>query len=138
MDQPPWCGPRAFQRQPAKFDIPTELDWDLWLGTAPQRDFNPAYLPATWRGWVDFGTGSLGDMGCHFIDVPYRALKLGYPISVECSVGEVWTGFFKEVDLYRQLSAFSKNSHSFSSKRKMIPAVELVWYDGGIKPERPG
>ena len=66
------------------------------MGTAPVRDFNPTYLPATWRGWSDFGTGSLGDMGCHFIDVPYRALQLKYPVSVECSVGSVYSGFFKE------------------------------------------
>src|SRR6476646_4745596 len=80
--------------------IPTptgKFDWDLWLGTAPVRDFNPIYIPANWRGWVDFGTGSLGDMGCHFIDVPYRALKLKYPTAVECSVGTVYKGFFDQM-----------------------------------------
>ena len=78
-------------------DVPKEVDWDLWLGTAPDRPFNDLYIPANWRGWVDFGTGALGDMGCHFIDVPFRALKLRYPESAYCSVSAKWSGFF-EID----------------------------------------
>ena len=70
-NRPTW--PQGVPAPKGKHSIPKELDWELWLGTAPARDYNPAYLPAIWRGWVDFGTGSLGDMGCHFIDVPYRA-----------------------------------------------------------------
>ncbi|HYV55699.1 MAG TPA: Gfo/Idh/MocA family oxidoreductase [Chitinophagaceae bacterium] len=133
-NRPVW--PQGIPTPTGKFDTPTELDWNLWLGTAPQRDFNPTYLPATWRGWVDFGTGSLGDMGCHFIDVPYRTLKLGYPISVECSVGGVWTGFFKEAVYTDSYPPSAKIHIHFPAREKMIP-VELVWYDGGIKPERP-
>src|ERR1700730_9901587 len=133
-NRPVW--PQGIPTPTGKFDIPKEVDWDLWLGTAPVRDFNPIYLPATWRGWVDFGTGSLGDMGCHFIDVPYRALKLGYPISVQCSVGSVYTGFFQEA-IYTDSYPPSSKTHIQFPARGNMSAVEMIWYDGGIKPRRP-
>jgi predicted dehydrogenase len=133
-NRPAW--PQGIPTPTGKFDVPREVQWDLWLGTAPNRDFNPIYIPANWRGWVDFGTGSLGDMGCHFIDVPYRALKLGYPVSVECSVTSIYKGFFDQV--------FNSDSYPMSSKihiqfpaRNNMPPVEMVWYDGGILPKRP-
>ena len=75
---------------------PDEVNWDLWLGVAPPRDYHEAFMPFRWRGWWDYGTGALGDMGCHIMDVPYRALKLGYPESVYCSVGSVYDDFFEE------------------------------------------
>ena len=133
-NRPVW--PQGIPTPTGKFDIPKELDWDLWLGTAPARDFNPTYLPATWRGWSDFGTGSLGDMGCHFIDVPYRALQLQYPVSVECSVGSVYSGFFKEEVYTDSYPPSSVTYIQFPARGKMGP-VQLVWYDGGIKPQRP-
>jgi len=74
-DRPIW--PQGIER-PAKSDpIPKNLNWDLWLGPAPERPFNNAYHPFKWRGWCDFGTGALGDMGCHIIDASYWALNLG-------------------------------------------------------------
>jgi predicted dehydrogenase len=133
-NRPVW--PQGIPTPTGKFDIPKEVDWDLWLGTAPFRDFNPAYLPATWRGWVDFGSGSLGDMGCHFVDVPFRALKLGYPVSVACSVGSVYTGFFQEAFYTDSYPPSSKINIQFPAREKM-PPVELIWYDGGIQPDRP-
>ncbi|MEP6512229.1 MAG: Gfo/Idh/MocA family oxidoreductase [Parafilimonas sp.] len=133
-NRPVW--PQGIPTPIGAYEIPRELDWKLWLGPAPYRDYNPAYLPAIWRGWVDFGTGSLGDMGCHFIDVPYRALKLGYPISVETSVGEVWSGFFKE-EVYTDSYPPSAKTHIHFPARGDLSPVELVWYDGGIKPRRP-
>lgn len=133
-NRPVW--PQGIPTPTGKFETPDGLSWDLWLGTAPARDYNPTYLPATWRGWVDFGTGSLGDMGCHFIDVPFRALKLGYPISVECSVTSVYTGFFEEV-FYTDCYPPSSKIHIQFPQRGSLPPVELVWYDGGIKPKRP-
>lgn len=133
-NRPVW--PQGIPTPTGKFDIPQEVDWDLWLGTAPFREFNPAYLPATWRGWVDFGSGSLGDMGCHFIDVPFRALNLGYPVSVACSVGSVYTGFFKEVFYTDSYPPSSKINIQFPA-REYMPPVELIWYDGGIQPDRP-
>ncbi len=65
--------------------VPTSLDWDLWLGPAPFRPFHPAYLPFKWRGWWDFGTGALGDIGCHAMDPVFRALKLTAPLSVQAA-----------------------------------------------------
>src|SRR6478609_5390352 len=133
-NRPVW--PQGIPTPTGKFDIPSEVAWDLWLGTAPARDFNPIYIPANWRGWVDYGTGSLGDMGCHFIDVPYRALKLGYPASVECSVTSVYTGFFQE-SFYKGSFPPSAVIHlKFPKRGNMVP-VDFTWYDGGIKPQRP-
>lgn len=133
-NRPVW--PSGVSLPTGNYDVPKELDWDLWLGTAPARSYNPAYHPAIWRGWTDFGTGSLGDMGCHFIDVPYRALKLGYPISVECSVTSVFTGFFQE-SFYKGSFPPSAKIHLQFPKRGTLVPVELIWYDGGIKPKRP-
>ena len=133
-NRPTW--PQGVPAPTGNFEIPKELDWDLWLGTAPQRAYHPGYLPAIWRGWSDFGTGSLGDMGCHFIDVPYRALKLGYPVAVECSVGSVYTGFFQELISPDSYPPSSVTYLQFPARGSM-PPVELVWYDGGIKPRRP-
>lgn len=133
-NRPTW--PQGIPTPVGNHAVPPEVSWDLWLGTAPFREYNPAYLPATWRGWSDFGTGSLGDMGCHFIDVPYRALKLKYPTAVECSVGRVWTGFFKEAIYTDSYPPSSKVHIQFPARGKM-PAVEMIWYDGGILPKRP-
>jgi len=133
-NRPVW--PQGINKPTEKFPVPSEVDWDLWLGTAPYRDFHPGYIPAKWRGWVDFGTGSLGDMGCHFIDVPYRALKLGYPISVECSLGAVWNGFFDEAVITDSYPPSSKIHIQFPARDNM-PACEMIWYDGGIKPGTP-
>src|SRR6478672_4267049 len=133
-NRPVW--PQGIPRPEGNFPVPKGVNWDLWLGTAPERPFNPIYIPANWRGWVDFGTGSLGDMGCHFIDVPYRALKLKYPTSVECSVGTVYKGFFDQMitdDSYPP----SAKIHIQFPQRDTMPPVELVWYDGGIMPKRP-
>lgn len=133
-NRPTW--PQGIPTPKGQFAVPAEVDWELWLGTAPYRDFNPAYLPAIWRGYVDFGTGSLGDMGCHFIDVPYRALKLRYPVSVESSVTRVWTGFFQEAFNTDSYPPSSKSHIQFPARGKMVP-VEMIWYDGGIMPRRP-
>lgn len=133
-NRPTW--PQGIPTPKGKFEIPKEVDWDLWLGTAPYRDFNPTYLPAIWRGWVDFGTGSLGDMGCHFIDVPFRALRLGYPTAVECSVTRTYTGFFQEV-FYTDSYPLSSKIHIQFPQRDTLVPVEMIWYDGGITPKRP-
>ncbi len=124
---------------PAPVDIdpiPEEVDWDLWLGTAPKRPFNNLYIPANWRGWVDFGTGALGDMGCHFMDVPFRALKLGYPTSAYCSASLKWSGFFEADNTMDSYPATTKIHIHFPERDGLAP-VELIWYDGGIQPGRP-
>ena len=133
-NRPVW--PQGIMRPKNVDAVPKELDWNLWLGTAPYREFNNGYLPAIWRGWWDFGTGALGDMGCHFMDVPFRALRLGYPVSVECSVAGVWSGFFQEADYSDSGPTASKIHIQFPARGNMKP-VEVIWYDGGIQPKRP-
>ena len=133
-NRPTW--PQGIPTPKGKFDVPKELDWDLWLGTAPFREYNPTYVPAIWRGWVDFGTGSLGDMGCHFIDVPFRALKLVILLRWNVSVTRQYTGFFQEV-FYTDSYPPSSKIHIQFPQRGNMPAVEMIWYDGGITPKRP-
>ena len=87
-NRPVW--PQGIPTPSGKFDVPKELDWNLWLGPAKQIEYNPAYLPFNWRGWWAFGTGALGDMACHIMDPIYRILPILYPDSAECSVGTVW------------------------------------------------
>lgn len=132
-NRPVW--PQGIPLPAGKEPVPPEVNWDLWLGTAAARDYHDVYLPAKWRGWVDFGTGALGDMGCHLIDVPYRALKLGYPVAVECSIGLVWKGFFEEAYYPGSYPPSSKIHIQFPAREGM-PEVELIWYDGGIQPKR--
>lgn len=117
--------------------VPEGVDWDLWLGTAPVRDYHEAYMPFRWRGYWDFGTGALGDMGCHFVDVPFRALKLGYPTSVECSVGSVYADFFKEAFFDDVCPPSSAIHFTFPSDDRKVKEIKLSWFDGGIRPQLP-
>lgn len=107
--------------------VPETLEWDLWLGPAPERPYNPIYCPFTWRGWLDFGTGALGDMGCHSFDPIFRALKLGYPSSVEATSTLLNDETFPVASIVR---------YEFGARGDM-PPVKLTWYDGGLKPARP-
>ena len=107
--------------------VPDTLDWDIWLGPAPTRAYHPAYHPFSWRGWWDFGTGALGDIGCHAMDPVFRALKLGYPTSVQA----ISTLVNKET-----YPSGSIVTYEFPQRGDM-PPVTLKWYDGGLKPERP-
>ena len=107
--------------------VPATLDWDLWLGPAPARPYHPAYLPFKWRGWWDFGTGALGDIGCHAFDPIFRALRLGPPLSVEASSTRV------NQETYPLASIVT---YQFPAREEM-PPVKLVWYDGGLRPARP-
>ncbi|MBK8566954.1 MAG: Gfo/Idh/MocA family oxidoreductase [Saprospiraceae bacterium] len=115
--------------------VPSTLDWDLWLGPAQYRDYDPAYLPFAWRGWWDYGTGSFGDMGCHLVDPVYRALKLSLPTSVEASTSTVWlNGVEQNYTDSCPPSSFVKMDFA---ARENMPAFELFWYDGGLRPMRP-
>ena len=107
--------------------VPPTLDWNLWLGPAPQRPYNPAYLPSKWRCWWDFGTGALGDMGCHIFDPAVWALELDYPTSVETRTTQFNSETYPAASVVR---------YEFPARRDM-PPVTLTWYDGGLKPFRP-
>lgn len=115
---------------------PRTIDWNLWLGPAPYRDYSPAYMPFKWRGWWDFGTGALGDMGCHLIDPAYRALKLTTPLSAEASATTVWVGDFVEANYKDSCPPSSVVKLEFGARENMVP-VTLWWYDGGLRPMRP-
>jgi predicted dehydrogenase len=106
---------------------PETLDWDLWLGPAPYRPYHPAYVPFKWRGWWDFGSGGLGDMGIHNIAPVFTALKLGAPTSVNASSTAV----------YEETLPLASVVHYEFAARADMPAVTLHWYDGGIIAARP-
>jgi predicted dehydrogenase len=133
-NRPIW--PQGLPTPTEKVEIPKTLDWELWLGPAKFRDYNPIYVPFGWRGWWEFGTGALGDMACHIIDPVFRALKLGYPTSVEASVTGVWTNGFKPA-IVTDSCPPSSTIHLEFPAREGMPAVTMHWYDGGIKPPRP-
>ena len=122
-NRPIW--PQGMAERPAAQPVPDGLDWDLWLGPAPACDYNKAYAPFTWRGWWDFGTGALGDMGCHIMDMPYWALELGAPTTVEATQkgNTAVSGPNESVVTYR------------FAARGPQPAVTFKWYDGGAMPE---
>src|SRR5271156_300602 len=83
-NRPIW--PQGMGRPDGSDPVPASLDWDIWLGPAPVRPFKDGvYLPFKWRGWQDFGTGALGDMACHTVNMPFRALNLGYPAEIEAT-----------------------------------------------------
>lgn len=107
-------------------EVPNSLDWDLWVGPAPMRAYHPSYHPFKWRGWWDFGSGALGDIGCHRFDPVFRALKLGFPTSVQA----VSTLVNKE-----SYPSGSIVAYEFPEREEMS-AVKLKWYDGGLKPLR--
>ncbi|RYF56138.1 MAG: gfo/Idh/MocA family oxidoreductase, partial [Cytophagaceae bacterium] len=89
------------------------------------------------RGYWDFGTGALGDMGCHFMDVPFRAMKLNYPTSVECSVGSVYADFFKEAFFDDSCPPSASIHLTFPSNDKKVKEINFSWFDGGIRPPLP-
>jgi predicted dehydrogenase len=140
-NRPIW--PQALERPAGSDTIPSNFDWDLWLGTAPARPFKEkwpdaqaadiaqflrfspnVYHPFNWRGWFDYGTGPLGDMACHTVNWPFRALKLGYPTEIEASS----TGMKPEM-----YGVSSRIRFEFPA-REGLPAVTFHWSDGGNTP----
>jgi predicted dehydrogenase len=119
--------PQGVDRPKERPSVPEKLDWDLWLGPAPERPYHPAYAPFKWRGWWDFGTGALGDIGCHSIDPIWRALKLQSPVSVEASCTLVNNETYPVASMV---------TYKFDSRGGM-PPVKMTWYDGGLRPPRP-
>jgi predicted dehydrogenase len=127
----PWSDFPIMARPKETPPVPDTLDWDLWLGPVQYRPYHPIYCPTTWRGWWDFGTGALGDMGCHIIDPAFWALKLGAPKRVEAAT----THYKPEVasETYPRASVVR---YEFPARENM-PPVKLTWYDGRLLPPRP-
>ncbi|MBM3879846.1 MAG: Gfo/Idh/MocA family oxidoreductase [Verrucomicrobia bacterium] len=142
--------PQGVPRPKETPPVPDTLDWDLWLGPAPERPYNPIYCPFRWRGWWDFGTGALGDIGCHSMDPVFRALKLGdtAPSSVQASSTRVNEETFPlgSMVTYRfparpaevqPINYHVQGQTGPAAGAVPMPPVKVVWYDGGLRPPRP-
>jgi predicted dehydrogenase len=134
-NRPVW--PQGIAWPPPQPNIPKELDWDLWLGTAPKKDYVDKLVPFNWRGWWDYGTGALGDMGCHLVEAPFRVLGIQYAKDVQASVGSVYVDEFKEGHFPESCPPSSHITLTFPKTNKTKGDVTLHWMDGGIQPERP-
>jgi predicted dehydrogenase len=133
-NRPVW--PQGIPTPTGQFDIPKELDWDLWLGPAKKIDYNPAYLPFNWRGWWAFGTGALGDMACHIMDPVFRILPIDYPSSVECSMATIYKGMWEE-SINPDGCPPSSIMHLIYPRKNGKGNIKVSWHDGGLMPERP-
>ncbi|WP_443946152.1 Gfo/Idh/MocA family protein [Pedobacter sp. AW1-32] len=134
-NRPVW--PQGIPWPTQKAEIPKELDWNLWLGTAPEQTYVDKLVPFNWRGWWDYGTGALGDMGCHLIEAPFSVLNLKYAKEVEASVGSVYVDEFKRGYFPESCPPSSHVTLKFPKTDKTQGDVTLHWMDGGIQPERP-
>lgn len=133
-NRPIW--PQGLPLPQGSFAVPNELDWDLWLGPAKYIDYNPAYVPESWRAWHAFGTGALGDMACHILDPAFRILPIDFPTEVECSVPKSWAApgiKARYPDGYPAASII----HLKYPKKDGKGAIMLSWYDGGLLPPIP-
>lgn len=148
-DRPLW--PQGMMRPKEQHAVPAHLDWNLWIGPAPMRPYierwpeghyalrqtnmpgggappyEAVYHPWNFRGWWDFGTGALGDMGCHYLNPVFRALKLDHPLSVQASATKV----FEETAPLASIVTYE-----FPARHEM-PPVQVIWYDGGLQPPWP-
>lgn len=133
-NRPVW--PQGIPTPTGKFDVPAELDWNLWLGPASFIDYNPAYLPFNWRGWWAFGTGALGDMACHIMDPIFRILPIRYPDAAECSVATIWKEMWNDspnMDACPPASIIHLNYPRTDGRGN----IRISWHDGGLLPGRP-
>ena len=127
----PDISPRGIARPADTPPVPAHLDWDLWLGPAPQRPYHPCYHPFAWRGWWDFGTGVLGDIGCHNLSAAFKALKLGWPTSVEACSSH-WNAPAEVKDQTAPLCSIVTYRFGAGDSE-----VVLRWYDGGMMSPQP-
>ena len=129
--QPGWDNRGVTQRlamaMKGDYPPPAGLNWDLFLGVAPQVEYHPVYHPFNWRGWVDWGQGALGDMGAHLIDFPMWALDLGLPTVIETESTPFNGATYPD----------ATTTHYEFDKRGNLPPVTLKWYDGGLMPPDP-
>ncbi len=123
--------------KPDPENLPEGLAWDLWLGPAKATPYSSSMHPFNWRGWWEYGTGALGDMGCHLIDIPFRALGLKYPTAVECSVGSVYRQMWTPEHLPQGCPPSSFVSLNFDATEINSTPLTLEWSDGGIRPAHP-
>ena len=135
-NRPVW--PQGFAMPaPDESQKPDALHWDLWVGPAGYRPYTPNLHPFNWRGWWDYGTGALGDVGCHLIDIPFRTLGLHYPTDAECSVGSVYTEMWTPDYHPEGCPPSSFITLHFGATEKSKAPIEMTWSDGGIRPSHP-
>jgi predicted dehydrogenase len=134
-DRPSW--PQGILWPSGNGEVPKELDWDLWLGSAPYKPYVEKLVPFNWRGWWDYGTGAIGDMGCHLVEPPFKVLGLDTPIDVQCSVGSIYVDEFKRGYFPDSCPPSSHVIMTFAKTKKTKGNVQIHWMDGGIKPARP-
>ncbi|MEQ7799642.1 Gfo/Idh/MocA family oxidoreductase [Pedobacter sp. ASV1-7] len=134
-DRPSW--PQGILWPSTNGEVPKELDWDLWLGSAPYKPYIEKLVPFNWRGWWDYGTGAIGDMGCHLVEPPFKVLDLDTPIDVQCSVGSIYVDEFKRGYFPDSCPPSSHVIMTFAKTKKTKGEVKIHWMDGGIKPARP-
>ena len=130
-NRPIW--PQGLDRPQGSDPIPETLAWDNWLGPAPTRPFKKGvYHTFKWRGWTDFGTGALGDMACHTVNMPFRACKLGYPNVIECELAS---------RMYSETYPLTSRIRFEFPEREGLPPLKFWWYDGNpsesLQPLRP-
>jgi hypothetical protein len=119
-NRPIW--PQGLDRPEGSDPVPDHIDWDLWLGPAQFRPYKKGvYHTFNWRGWYDFGTGALGDMACHTVNMPFRALKLGYPSGVELEVAS---------RVYPETFPLTSRIRFDFPEREGLPPLKFWWYDG--------
>ena len=106
--------------------VPDGFDWDKWIGPAPYRPYHPAYAPFEWRSWRDFGTGNLGDMGCHIIDPAMWAIGFPKTMTIEASSSSL-----------NEDSWAAANTVRYRFNAPDVGPMTLAWYDGGLKPFWP-
>jgi hypothetical protein len=129
-DRPIW--PQGLNRPEGDQPVPDTMKWDLFIGPAKMRPYNPIYTPWNFRGWWDFGTGALGDMACHILHPVFKGLNLGYPIKAQGSS----TLLLTDAAPVAQRVKLVFPERPKAGKIKM-PAVEVHWYDGGLQPLKP-
>ena len=129
-DRPIW--PQGLMKPNDTPKCPKTLDWDLWIGPAQKRPYNPVYTPWNWRGWWDFGTGAFGDMACNVLDPVYQSLKLGYPDRVQGRSTQINTESAPQSEVVEFRFPARDNLPKVA-----LPEVKVYWYDGGMLPQRP-
>ncbi|NRB52056.1 MAG: Gfo/Idh/MocA family oxidoreductase [Saprospiraceae bacterium] len=135
-NRPVW--PQGFKfPEPDESEKPEDLKWDLWLGPSKAIPYTPNIHPFNWRGWWEYGTGALGDVGCHLIDIPFRTLGLKYPTDAECSVGAVYTKMWNAEYHPEGCPPSSFITLHFEATEKSKAPIEMTWSDGGIRPSHP-
>jgi predicted dehydrogenase len=148
-DRPKGWWPQGVTRPTETSPVRASLDWDSWLGTAADRPYSPKYLPFVWRGWWDFGTGSLGDMACHLMDVAFWSLNLGAPVRVSAEgVGMTEDSPPTACVIKYEFPKRHASPQPAAGKKETDPGAQpaeapasgelapatLTWYDAGVKP----